>query len=65
KDISIQDAQWMGNLLSQLTDSQLQDAFRAANYRPDEINLLAQTVRERTNELVSLRPGVQFGRTNR
>jgi hypothetical protein len=62
KDISIQDAQWVGNWLSQLTDRQLQDAFRAANYRPDEINLLAQTVRERTNELVSLRPSIQFGR---
>ena len=54
KDISIQDARWMGQWLSQLTDQQLHDAFRAANYRPDEINLLARTVRERTNELVSL-----------
>lgn len=62
KDISIQDARWMGQWLSQLTDQQLHDAFRAANYRPDEINLLARTVRERTNELVSLTPGVQFGR---
>ena len=62
KDISIQDAQWMGNWLSQLTDRQLHDAFRAANYRPDEINLLARTVRERTNELVSLTPSIQFGR---
>jgi hypothetical protein len=65
KDISINDAQWVGNWLSQLTDRQLHDAFRAANYRPDEINLLAQTVRERTNELVSLRPSIQFGRTDR
>ena len=62
KDISINDAQWMGNWLSQLTDRQLHDAFRAANYRPDEIDLLARTVRERTNELVSLRPSIQFGR---
>jgi hypothetical protein len=65
KDISIRDAQWMGQWLSQLTDQQLHDAFRAANYRPDEINLLARTVRERTNELVSLTPGVQFGRSDR
>ena len=64
KDISIRDAQWMGQWLSQLTDQQLHDAFRAANYRPEEINLLARTVRERTNELVSLTPGVQFGRNN-
>jgi hypothetical protein len=62
KDISVHDAQWMANLLSQLSDDQIRDAFRAANYRPDQINLLAQTVRERTNELRSLRPSVQIGR---
>ena len=62
KDITVHDAQWMGSLLSQLSDRQLRDAFRAANYRPDQINLLARTVRERTNELLSLRPNVQIGR---
>lgn len=62
KDITVHDAQWMGSLLSQLSDRQLRDAFRAANYRPDQINLLARTVRERTNELLSLRPSVQIGR---
>lgn len=62
KDITVQDAQWMGSLLSQLSDQQLRDAFRAANYSPSQINLLARTVRERTNELLSLRPNVQIGR---
>jgi hypothetical protein len=62
QDIKIQDAQWMASWLSQLSDRQLRDAFRAANYRPDQINLLARAVRERTNELVSLRPNVQIGR---
>jgi len=62
KDISIQDAQWVGSLLSQLSDAQIRDAFRAANYTPGQINLLASEVRERTNELLSLRPGVQIGR---
>jgi hypothetical protein len=62
KDITIHDAQWIASWLSQLSDSQIRDAFRAANYRPDEINLLARTVRERTNELLSLRPSVQIGR---
>ncbi len=62
KDIDIDDAQWMASWLSQLTDRQLHDAFRAANYRPDQINLLAREVRERTNELLSLRPAVQIGR---
>jgi len=62
KDISIQDAQWIASLLSQLSDAQIRDAFRAANYTPGQINLLAGEVRERTNELLSLRPGVQIGR---
>ena len=61
-DIRVQDAQWIASLLSQLSDQQLRDAFRAANYTPDQINLLARTVRERTNELQSLRPSVQIGR---
>ncbi|HEU4511020.1 MAG TPA: hypothetical protein VFR78_22505 [Pyrinomonadaceae bacterium] len=65
KDIDVQDAQWMAGWLSQLSDSQLRDAFRAANYRPDQINLLARTVRNRTNELLSLRPSVQIGRDGR
>jgi hypothetical protein len=62
KDISIQDAQWLGSLLAQLSDRQLHDVFRAANYSPAQINLLAGEVRERTSELLSLRPGVQIGR---
>ena len=62
KDIKVQDAQWVGSLLSQLSDRQIRDAFRAANYSPGQINLLAGEVRERTNELLSLRPAVQIGR---
>lgn len=62
KDIRIHDAQWVGSLLSQLSDRQIRDAFRAANYTPSQINLLASEVRERTNELLSLRPAVQIGR---
>jgi len=61
-NISIQDAQWIASLLSQLSDQQIRDAFRAANYTPGQINLLAGEVRERTNELLSLRPGAQIGR---
>ena len=63
-DIRVNDAQWVASLLSQLSDDQIRDAFRAANYRSDQINLLVRTVRERTNELLSLRPGVQIGRND-
>jgi hypothetical protein len=62
KDLTVNDAQWIAGLLSQLSDQQLRDAFRAANYSPNQVNLLARTVRERTNELLSLRPSVQIGR---
>ena len=61
-DIDVQDAQWIGSWLAQLSDAQLRDAFRAANYRPDQINLLVREVRERTSELLSLRPNIQIGK---
>jgi hypothetical protein len=64
KDIRVDDALWIGGLLSQLSDQQLRDAFRAANYTPGQVNLLAREVRERTNELVALRPNVQIQRGN-
>ena len=62
KNITVRDAQWMSSWLSQLSDQQLRDAFRAANYRPDQINMLAQAVRERSNELRDLRRAEQIGR---
>lgn len=62
KNISIDDAVWMGSWLSQLSDQQMRDAFRAANYTPAQINLLAGTIRGRANELVSLRPNERIGR---
>jgi hypothetical protein len=61
-DIDVDDAQWLGSWLAQLSDAQLRDAFRAANYRPDQINLLVREVRERTSELLSLRPNIQIGK---
>jgi len=62
KDITVRDAQWLSSWLSKLSDQQLRDAFRAANYRPDEINLLVRAVRERSNELRYLRPAEQIGK---
>jgi hypothetical protein len=62
RDISIDDAIWMGRLLTQLSDQQITDAFRAANYTPAQINLLVRTVRARSDELINLRPAQQIGR---
>jgi hypothetical protein len=61
KNITVDDAIWMGSLLAQLSDQQIRDAFRAANYTPDQVELLTRTVRVRTNELLSLRPDIQIG----
>lgn len=56
RNITVADAKWIGGLLSRLTDRQLQDAFRAANYTPDQVRMLSGAVRKRINELVNLRP---------
>jgi hypothetical protein len=54
KDITVEQARWIGGILSQLSDQQIHDAFRAANYNPQEIDALTATVRARINELASL-----------
>ena len=54
KDISLADAKWLGNLLSRLSDRQIADAFRAANYSPAEIRMMTDAVRRRIDELVRL-----------
>jgi hypothetical protein len=61
KNISLQDAEWIATLLAQLSDRQIQDAFRAANYTPSQVALMSQTVRARSNELLNLRPSIRIG----
>lgn len=62
RNISIEDARWIGGLLSRLSDRQIQDAFRAANYSSGQVQLLAGAVRKRINELVNLQPQSAMGR---
>ncbi|MEK6285332.1 MAG: hypothetical protein AABO57_06290 [Acidobacteriota bacterium] len=54
RDITIGQARWIGQLLSRLSDEQISDAFRAANYSPQDVAMLAQTVRGRIIELAAL-----------
>lgn len=54
--VTVADAKWIGSLLAQLSDKQLEDAFRAANFTPEETQILVSEVKERINQLVSL-PG--------
>ena len=53
-DIRVEDARWLGQQLARLSDRQIGDAFRAANYTPAEVRVLTRAVRARINELVRL-----------
>jgi hypothetical protein len=55
--IKVEEARWIANLLTRLSDRQVADAFRAANYSPSEIQLLTSAVRSRINELAQIGPG--------
>lgn len=54
RNITVAETKWIAGWLARLSDRQLQDAFRAANYNPEEVRLLASAVRKRTNELQNL-----------
>jgi hypothetical protein len=52
--ITVEQASWLGGLLSQLSDQQISDAFRAANYSPEDVAALTRAFRVRINELTSI-----------
>jgi hypothetical protein len=54
--IPIADARWIGSLLAQLSDKQIEDAFRAADFTPEETQILVAQVKDRINQLANL-PG--------
>ncbi len=54
RGIPVADARWIGEILSRLSDRQIEDAFRAANYTPDVARLLTAAVRSRINELANV-----------
>src|SRR5687768_3222839 len=56
QNISVADARWIGEWLSRLSDRQIQDAFRAANYSTQEVRMLTDAVRKRINQLRNLQP---------
>jgi hypothetical protein len=55
QDVTVADAQWLAGILSRLSDRQLADAFRAANYTDEEVRLLAAAVRARINQLAAVK----------
>ena len=53
-NISIADSRWLSNLLGRLSDEQIKDAFRAANYSAADVEELSSAFRERINTLAAL-----------
>jgi hypothetical protein len=51
KDITIAQGRWLADLLLQLSDRQIMDAFRAANYSPQEADMFRAAVKRRISEL--------------
>ena len=50
-DITVEQARWLAELLNQLSDKQIEDAFRAANYSAEDIKTLTQAVKNRIADL--------------
>jgi hypothetical protein len=58
EDITVEHGRWLVDLLRQLSDKQVSDAFRAAGYTPDQVNLLRDGFRARVDELYKATGGV-------
>ena len=54
RGIPISHARWIGSLLSQVSDEQLRDAFRVANYPEGTMESYVSSLRERINQLNEL-----------
>jgi hypothetical protein len=53
-NVTVEQAKWIGTWLARLSDKQLSDAFRAANYTPEEVQVLTNATRARINQLTNL-----------
>ncbi len=45
KGITVEQARWLGERLARLSDQQIMDAFRAANYTSEEMQMLTESVK--------------------
>ncbi len=48
---TISDGRWLLNRLNRLSDAQIRDAFRAANYSPADVEAFTRAVRNKIREL--------------
>lgn len=53
--VTVDNARWMGSLLSRLSDKQLSDAFRAGGFTDSEVSLYVSAMRKRIDQLKNLR----------
>jgi hypothetical protein len=51
--LTVADAAWLSTWLKRLSDEQIKDAFRAANYSPEDVDTLAAAFRARANALAN------------
>lgn len=51
KSVPVEHARWFAGIISQLTDTQIRDAFRAAGAAPNEIEGFSRRLRQKINEL--------------
>jgi hypothetical protein len=65
ENITVAEARWIANWLSQLSRAQIRDAFRAANYNREEIGTLTEAVLDRIEQLRTLRRRERIGSTPR
>jgi len=54
ENITVADARWLSGWLARLSDEQIKDAFRAANYPAAEVDELAKSFRERIDALAGV-----------
>ena len=52
--LTVADARWFSNLLQKLSDDQIRDAFRAANYSAEEVDQLTGAFKARIDALAKL-----------
>jgi hypothetical protein len=62
KGISVSDARWAGGLLGHLSQKQIADAFRSANYSPEQVRLMTEAVAKRVAELNNLPANPQLAK---
>ena len=53
ENLTVADAAWLSTWLKRLSDEQIKDAFRAANYTAEEVDTLAAAFRARANALAN------------